>query len=99
MTATRVKPDSLGTENVPEAEIEGVVTLIITPSEFYVGNVLVQTTSSTEFENGTAAEIVPGATAEVEGPIVNGVLIAEKVEFKDSVIVESDVANAEHQHQ
>ena len=92
LTATRVKPDSLGTENVPEAEIEGVVTLIFTPTEFYVGNVLVQTTSSTEFENGTAAEIVPGATAEVEGPIVNGVLIAEKVEFKDSVIVESDVA-------
>ena len=29
---------------------------------------------------------------EVEGPIVNGILIAEKVEFKDSVIVESDMA-------
>ncbi len=92
LTATRVKPDSLGTENVPEAEIEGIVTLLISPTEFYIGNVQVQTTSSTEFENGTAAEIVPGATAEVEGPIVNGILVAEKVEFKDSVIVESDVA-------
>ena len=92
LTATRVKPDSLGTENVPEAEIEGIVTLLISPTEFYIGNVHVQTTSSTGFENGTAAEIVPGATMEVEGPIVNGILIAKQVEFKDSVLVESDVA-------
>jgi hypothetical protein len=92
LTATRVKTDSLGTENVPEAEIEGIVTLLISPTEFYIGNVHVQTTSSTGFENGTAAEILPGATVEVDGPIVNGVLIAEKMEFKDRVLVESDAA-------
>ena len=92
VAATRVKPDSLGTENVPEAEVEGIVTLFFSPTEFYAGNLHAQTTSNTEFENGTATEIALGATVEVEGPIVNGILIAEKVEFKDSVIVESDMA-------
>jgi hypothetical protein len=92
LIATRVKPDSLGAENVPEAEIEGIVTLLISPSEFYIGNVHVQTTARTEFEDGSSTEIVPGTTVEVEGPIVNGILVAEKVEFKDSVILESNVA-------
>ena len=91
LTATRVKPDGLGTENDAEAEIEGIVTLFISPAEFYVGNVHVQTTSGTVFEHGTPEEIATGVKLEVEGPLVNSVLIAEKVEFKDTIKLESDV--------
>jgi hypothetical protein len=66
-----------------EAEVEGVVTSG-NASSFMVGSQAVVTSASTEFKDGMAASVVPGARVEVEGTLdAQGVLHAEKVKFED----------------
>jgi hypothetical protein len=64
-----------------EADIHGVVTAITTPSQFSLNGVPVDA-SRARFPDGSAG-VVLGARLEVEGRLVDGVLVAAKVEIDD----------------
>jgi hypothetical protein len=66
------------------AEISGVVTAIVSATEFVLNrNQRVITTDRTRYENGDAADIVLNALVEVEGELdTTGTLTAEEVEFQ-----------------
>lgn len=68
-----------------QIEVEGVVTNIVSVSEFTVGDQAVQTDSGTVFEGGTADDITLGVLLEVKGfpiDIDHTVLLADKVSFE-----------------
>jgi len=98
LIATRVEPEVFDVGNANHVEIEGFITAVTppvppatVPSEFTLTNQLVQTSLSTIFEAGTADELVVGVKVEVEG--AGNPLLAEKVKFKDPVMLEADVAS------
>jgi len=71
-----------------EVEVHGVVTDFVSSTDFMVSGISVTTTSSTEYEHGSAANLANGVKVEVEGEFnVSNVLVAEEVEFK----LESDL--------
>ncbi len=78
-------PDNPATSLI-KAEIEGFVTQVVLPGEFVVDGQTVITDSATEFEGGTAADIVLGAKLEVEGDFdtLNGILRAREIEIEES---------------
>jgi Domain of unknown function (DUF5666) len=64
-------------------EIEGLVTRYVSATDFDVAGRRVTTTSTTRYENGTAADLALNVKIEAEGSInADGVLIAAKIEFK-----------------
>jgi hypothetical protein len=98
LIATRVEPEIFDIGNANHVEIEGFITAVTppvppatVPSEFTLVNQLVQTRLSTIFEAGTADDLVVGVKVEVEG--AGNPLVAEKVKFKDPVVLEADVAS------
>jgi len=93
LTASKVEPNGPQMQEADEFEIEGFVTSLTSTSDFVVGNQRVVTTGSTRFEGGVAADIVIGVKLEVEGVLSGGILTASKVEFRESVRLEGDVAN------
>jgi hypothetical protein len=92
MTATKIKPDGLGTDDSEGAEIRGFVTQVVAPGDFYLGNVHVQIHDSTTFEGGTLNDILLGAQLEVHGPLIGGIVNATKVEFEGEAELEANVA-------
>jgi len=67
-----------------EAEISGLVTAIDSATRFTIGTTTVIITDSTEFEDGSASNIVLNASVEAEGRFNdNGELIAEEIEFEE----------------
>lgn len=85
MTASEVEleDDDLGATDGDDAELEGFVQSVESDARFTLANITVSHGASTEFENGTAADIVPNAEVEVEGSFgSDGVLQAEKIEFE-----------------
>ena len=90
LTASKVEPAGLGLANANQAEIEGFVTALVSTSNFTLNSTRVLTTGSTVFSGGPQSDIVLGAKLEVEGSLVGGVLTATKVQFKDSVKLESN---------
>lgn len=82
MTATKMKSEGLGTEDSEGTEIEGFVTQVISPGDFYLGNVHVQTNTGTIFEGGTSSDILVGVHLEVHGSLVGGIVNATKVEVE-----------------
>ena len=98
LTATDVEPQNrLGNAAAigAKAEIESIVTRVISSSEFEIGDILVKTNASTLFLFGTPDNIVAGARLEVEGIISSsGVLQASKVKFEDNdARVQANVEN------
>ena len=91
LTATKIQPEGLGIGNSTAAEIEGFVTLMLGQSDFYLGNVHVQTTASTTFKGGTLDDILLGSHLEVEGELVGGIVNATRVEFEGEVDLEANV--------
>jgi hypothetical protein len=64
-----------------EAHLEGVITTFTSRASFSVNGLPVDATNAT-FPDGTAG-IERGARVEVEGTVVNGVLVATKVEIEE----------------
>lgn len=93
LTATKIQPEGLGIENSAEAEIEGFVTLMLGQSDFYLGNVHVQTTADTTFKGGTLDDILLGSHLKVEGALVGGIVQATRVEFEGEMDLEGNVAS------
>jgi hypothetical protein len=74
-----------------EFEVEGFVSgFTAHPGTFKVGNDNVQTTSSTRFEGGVAADLMDGIKVEAEGHMTGGTLVADKIKFKDSIRIEAN---------
>jgi hypothetical protein len=92
MTATKVKPERLGSEDGEGAEIEGFVTQVVALGDFYLGNVHVQASAGTTFEGGTLNDILIGAHLEVHGSLVSGIVNATKVEFEGETELQANVA-------
>lgn len=91
LTATKVEPERDGVgNNVDEFEVEGFVTQVFGPGDFFIGNTHVQTTSTTELRGGTIDEIVVGAKVSAEGRWANSLLTAKHVKFQTSVRLEGD---------
>jgi hypothetical protein len=93
LIANKVELNGLGGQEAGEFEIEGFVTAFTSSSSFVVGNQRVVTTGSTLFEGGVPGDIALGVKLEVEGVLSGGILTASKIEFRDSVKLEGDVAN------
>lgn len=71
-----------GFDDQPEFEVEGLVTNL-TSTTFEIKGQLVDY-SNAMFLGGVDTDLANGMKVEAEGPISNGVLMAEKVKFKDN---------------
>ena len=68
-----------------QIEVEGLVTNIVSLSEFTVGDQVVQTDAETVYEDGTPDDIALGVNLEVKGvpvDIIRSILVADKVSFE-----------------
>lgn len=94
LTATKVESDNQGVgNNVDEFEVEGFVTQVLGPGDFFIGTTHVQTTPTTEFRGGTIDEIVVGAKLSAEGRLSSDILTAKHVKFGEGARAEGDVAS------
>jgi len=85
LIATRVefKANELTGETGDRFEVEGFVANFVSATEFEVEGVPVRTNGNTTYSNGSAGDIADNRKVEVEGDIgADGVLVAEKIEFK-----------------
>ena len=80
-TALKVQKFEIEKEDRNEAEVEGIITAFTSTSLFSVNGLPVDASAAT-FEGGKSG-VVLGARIEVEGSVVNGVLVAKKVELED----------------
>lgn len=78
--AISIRADERRMEDVNEAEVHGTISDFTSTASFSVNGLPVDA-SKAAFPDGTAG-IVLGASVEVEGAIVNGVLVASKVELE-----------------
>jgi hypothetical protein len=91
ITATRVElEDEIKALENEQAEIEGFVANL-TATGFMIGNTKVAFDSATVFKNGVAADLAAGTKVEVEGNILNGILMARKITFKDNLRINAKV--------
>jgi hypothetical protein len=67
-------------EDADEAEVHGTISAFTSTASFSVNGLPVDATNA-KFPDGTAG-VVLGASVEVEGSVVNGVLVATKVELE-----------------
>ena len=85
LTATRVEVKSC-TAQVADGdlgEIEGVITRIVSSTEFEIGGRRVSHGAATAFERGTAADLRENLKVEAEGTFnASGVLVAKKIDLK-----------------
>jgi hypothetical protein len=68
-----------------QIEVEGVITSIVSQSEFSVGNQVVQTNFNTVFEDGVPGDIALGVKVEIKGVYLDTMrsnLSADKVSFE-----------------
>ncbi len=80
-------------QQADELEVEGFVTQVLGPGDFFIGSTHVQTTAHTEFRGGTIDEIIVGAKLSAEGRLANGILTAKHVKFHEGVRLEGDIAS------
>lgn len=92
LVATKVEPENQGVQQADEFEVEGFVTQVMGPGDFFIGTTRVKTTASTEFRGGTINEIVVGAKLSAEGRLASGLLTAKHVKFHASVKLEGNIA-------
>lgn len=80
VSASRVEGEDNTVEDTDEIEVEGLITGFVSKSNFSVNGINVDASSAT-IEPATLA-LANDVLVEVEGAIVNGVLVAEKVELR-----------------
>jgi Domain of unknown function (DUF5666) len=79
--ALAVRAGERRVEDHHEAEVEGLITEFTSNTSFKVNGLVVDATNAS-FPDGTT-DLKLGARVEVEGAVVNGVLVATKVELED----------------
>jgi hypothetical protein len=103
LIATRVElRDELEADNSGEdgddVEVEGLITVFRSQTDFDIGSLRVLTNSATRFEGGTAADLGVNVRVEVEGQFnSDGSMLAEEVEFEaeDDLEVSATVASVD----
>jgi len=87
--------DEIGDGNSDQIEVLGFVTDVTTGFEFTVGNQVVQFDANTLFVDGKPEGILLGAKLEAEGSLVDGILIADEIEFwgPDQIEIEGFVTD------
>jgi hypothetical protein len=91
LIATRVEREdrALSGDEDDEADLEGLITRFVSATDFDVADQPVTTNASTEFRDGTAADLALGANVEVEGEFdASGRVVADKIEFRRSANAE-----------
>jgi len=91
LAATKVErvTDDLGADDDDRAEIEGIITAVISADEFEVNGIAVSTDGATVYEGGGPADIAEGARVDVDAVAqAGGTLLATKVEFEPEKVVE-----------
>jgi hypothetical protein len=92
LRANRIEVEDFGAAEGEEAEVEGFVTGFTSlSSTFFVGGVQVDASNTTRFEGGLPADLANDVKVEAEGHMVGGILVADKIEFKDAIRIESTV--------
>lgn len=99
LTATSValQPSGLRAEDADHAEIEGFVSGGPTGTPIPVGAIFqvdgqdVQYSIDTIFAGGAEADLVNSVKVEAEGPLVGGILMAEKIDFEENLKFQSTV--------
>lgn len=92
LAATQIKPQGLGVANIDDAEVEGFITQVAAPGDFFVNNLEVRTGPSTVFEGGTTTDLVVGAHVELHGQVISGLLQADRVSFEGELELQSNIA-------
>jgi len=99
-TATQIdvedlEDSALGAKENEKTEYEGFVSgFSAHPGTFQVNSRAVQTTSSTRFVGGTSADLANNVKVEAEGVTAGGVLVASKIEFKQTRVLLYGLASA-----
>ena len=93
--ATSIKVEDDDVEFEPgegqEFEVEGFISgFTAHPGSFEVIGQSVQTSSSTRIEGGVAADLADDVKVEAEGHLINGILVANKIAFKETVRIQSN---------
>jgi len=78
LTATKVEGEDNSADDTDEFELEGIITDYVDDSNFKIGEIMVDASNATK--EPTSLVLENDAHVEVEGAIVNGVLIATEVE-------------------
>jgi hypothetical protein len=81
-TVTAYSVTSSSSSSQERAEVEGLVTQIISPTQFSVSNIVVDAANAS-FPNGTTTVAV-GNRIKAKGKLVNGVLLAQEVKAESS---------------
>lgn len=73
-----------------DVEMEGVVTSVVSSSEFFLnGQAVLIDANHTEFEHGALGDIIQGAKLEVAGTLnADGKLVADEIEFRTASAIE-----------
>lgn len=83
LEATEIELENFSYSDGDEVEIEGVITSLISQSDFVVNNLRVQATSQTTYEHGTESNIAENIRVKIKGSVnSNNILIADKVVFR-----------------
>lgn len=91
--SVKKKSRGLGTGSSDQAEFEGFVTSISSPSDFTVDGQEVRTNSQTAFRGGAITDISVGIRLEIYGALSNGILTAAKIEFEDKITLEGNITS------
>lgn len=89
LIATKIEPENQVVQQADQFEVEGFVTQVVGPGNFFIGTTHVQTTPSTEFRGGTIDEIVEGVKLSVDGELANGILTATHVATNAAPVITS----------
>lgn len=75
-----------------EVEVEGFISGFNPsfPNDFFVNGVEVHVTGSTRLEGGVVADLGNDVKVEAEGHMIGGVLVADKITFKDTIRFEAN---------
>ena len=96
-SSVTLQPAGFAVENADRAEIEGYAFTEIEPvpsgTLFQVNGQDVRFTQETVFSAGSVTELLNNTRVEVEGTLIDGVLIAEKIKFEENVRLQGQVTD------
>jgi hypothetical protein len=91
LIATRVKPLGLTVEDSADTKMEGLITQLRQGRAFSINNHPIEISADTRFEGGKESQLMFGAHLFIHGTMVQGVVAAKEVVFKENFEVESNV--------
>ncbi len=87
-TELEFEGNDLDLDDGDEVEIEGFITRFNSAADFDVNGIPVTTNASTEFENGSSANLALNVKVEVDGEVnAAGILVADEVEFEEEGVL------------